>query len=98
MTQVTTEKKLRRVIAETIQLLESVGETYWSSRMRDAHSEPLDLNLVLSWFGGMGSFNDLVIAAVNGHKVHCGNEMTENQRLDELRERMYSFAQQVKMQ
>lgn len=43
-------------------------------------------------FGGMGSFNDLLISRLNGHLVGEGEEPAANARLIELRERVGAFA------
>jgi hypothetical protein len=82
---------LRRVLAETLELLQSVHETFWSSRIRSVLDE-LDPREVLSWYGGMGSFNDLLIARVNGHQVPPGGEQSMNDALDRLRRRAYDLA------
>jgi hypothetical protein len=40
---------------------------------------------IKGWYGGMGSFSDLVLARMNGHKVDPAQQPTINQRLKRLR-------------
>ena len=96
MTKELPEKALREAIAAVVQLLDAVGESYWSRRLRGVDCEGIDADVVLSLFGGMGSFNDLVIAAVNGNKVRRDDESETNRRIDELRERIYALARELK--
>jgi hypothetical protein len=42
-------------------------------------------------FGGMGSFNDLVIARMNGHAVADADYVPVNNRLDRLRGELYEL-------
>ena len=94
-------------IIETMQrcadLLASVGETYWSSKLSalaDAAPDPLSANEVeeiLSWYGGMGSFSDMLISAVNDHNVQPEQEDELNAQLNELRSAIYSGAMEAKL-
>jgi hypothetical protein len=47
-------------------------------------------------FGGMGSFNDLVISAQNGDRIDRDQEPEANKRLNELRERLYEALEEDK--
>ena len=96
MTWELTEQSLREAIAAAVQLLDAVGESYWSRRLRAVDCDGVDADAVLSLFGGMGSLNDLVIAAVNGHRVRRDEESEANQRLNRLWERMYLLARELR--
>jgi hypothetical protein len=54
----------------------------------DAHG----LDRLLSAYGGMGSFNDLVITPLNGHNVSAGDVDRVNRELSRLRSEMYDDA------
>ena len=80
-------------LRETAELLEMVGESFWSARLRGALAEAQpDVRAIRSWFGGIGSFNDLVLARVNGHKVGQLTERAANDRLDILRGQLWALS------
>ncbi len=89
------ERALRSVLEDAAGLLESVRETFWSSKLRSA-AEALDIAEVRSWYGGTGSFNDLVIATANGHNVPREREAFVNAKLEELRCALYEVVTQMK--
>lgn len=80
---------LRSVVDELVDLLDDAGETHWRDRFNKARSQ-LDrddaraFELITSSFGGMGSFNDLVIHPVNGHVIAAEHVDEVNARLAEL--------------
>ena len=85
-------------------LLQVVGETFWSgkinhllARMSANHSAD-DIRNILSWFGGMGSFNDLIISAANDHDVNPDEESKYNDELDRIRETIYVEANKLAAQ
>jgi hypothetical protein len=43
----------------------------------------------------MGSFNDLILAGVNGHRIRREDEASLNERLDELTSRIHELAKQL---
>lgn len=88
--------ELREAMVRAADLLDGVGEQFWANRIRAAGTGALDPAEILSWFGGMGSFNDLLIAQVNGHRVPSDGENAVNDRLSELRIRMYRLAADLK--
>ena len=88
------EAALRLLLKQASLLLNEVEEPFWSSRI-DKALVSVDAHEVLSWFGGMGSFNDLVIANVNGHRVKPSQEPQVNARLDALRSQLYQLAKQL---
>jgi len=86
---------------QTIGLLDRVSEHHWAGWLREALSrieqdDFYGIERVLSAYGGMGSFNDLLIHPLNGHsgtEVECA---AVNERLDTLRTEVYDLAQAVR--
>ncbi len=76
-------------------LLQDVGETFWSEKIglllekNEGQLSAHDARNVSSWFGGMGSFNDLMISAANDHKVNFADEDRLNDELGRLRDTIY---------
>jgi hypothetical protein len=89
------EGELAKALEDTLELLDSVGEPFWASKVRGALGS-IDLDQILSWYGGMGSFNDLFIATINGHRLKRGQESVTNARLAELRSQVYELATRAK--
>ena len=75
-------------ISELAGFLEQRGETLWSKKARMA-IERSDSNAkvveVQSWFGGMGSLNDLILCEMNGHNVELNEYDAVNDQLERLR-------------
>lgn len=87
---------MRQVLQKMLELLDGVQESFWSARIRAALGEAVvDPQEVLSWYGGMGSFNDLMIARINGHQVPPGREQSINHELEHLRRRVFELAVQL---
>lgn len=87
-------------LSETAALLRRCGEKHWSSwlerdaeRLRRCDSE--GIRHVLSAFGGMGSFNDLLLHPMNGDSIAESEVEALNKLLDERRGRIYSLAKQI---
>ena len=81
-------------------LLNRVGETQWSERidrvLEDAPSpEVLDIGDILSWFGGMGSINDVVLCQDNGHLLSPSTESATNTELRGLLDTMFRSAMTI---
>ena len=77
-------------LAELVTLLRDVGEDHWaawmeSDRARIADGQPDGLTHLLSAYGGMGSFNDLVIHPANGHDLPANLASSTNDKLRSLR-------------
>ncbi len=89
------ERELAKALEDTLALLDSVGEPFWASKVRGALGS-IDPDQILSWSGGMGSFNDLVIAPINGHRLKRDQESVTNTRLGELRSQVYELATRAK--
>lgn len=76
-------------------LLRSVGEIFWADKIQSAlkkgenSADIYMLEEILSWYGGMGSFNDLMISRYNDHLVDEKDEEKLNDELNRLRGRIY---------
>lgn len=84
-------------LATCAALLRSVGETFWASRIEGmassgANLTPYQARQIVAWYGGMGSFNDLLIAQINGHAVLQPEEDAINLVLNKLRATIYDEA------
>jgi hypothetical protein len=82
-------QELSLILAEMIALLDKEGETHWSGWMGQAKTrlEGLDYSGVehlLRAYGGMGSFNDLIISP------------EYNDRLKALRTQAWELAEEIK--
>jgi hypothetical protein len=95
--------ELLEVLDEIIQLLESDEEQHWShwmckSRARLLNSDYSGIEHLLSAYGGMGSFNDLVICQSyeNGEFRWKDGHVEKNDRLDELRGKAWELADHIR--
>lgn len=79
-------------------LLRSVDEIFWADRIKSViqkNNGSLDiytLEEIISWYGGMGSFRDLLISEHNSHFLGGRDEEKLNCELDELRSNIYRKA------
>lgn len=79
-------------------LLRNVGEDFWADkllRIVQRSGSSLDMNLIeeiISFYGGMGSFNDLIISHHNDHVVKGKDEDRLNNELAKLRSEIYQEA------
>ena len=79
-------------------LLRKVGEDFWADKLLliiQRSSSGLDMKLlegVISFYGGMGSFNDLIISHHNDHVVMEKEEDRLNDELAKLRSEIYQEA------
>ena len=95
--------ELLTVIDELIQLLEVNGEEHWSRWMRTSRDRLLasdysGIEHLLSAYGGMGSFNDLVICQSyeNGQFRWKEGHVEKNNRLNELRSKAWELADAIR--
>lgn len=51
---------------------------------------------LLRQFGGMGSFNDVVIHPLNGHRIRDKDVDPVNKELDRIRHRLYTVARDLR--
>ncbi len=78
-------------------LLESIGEGGWANRVRDDihflnRGELYGAQRFLTYFGGMGSLNDLKICRENGHDIELESEQSINEELIQLLDKAYGLA------
>ncbi len=90
-----TDRLLRDGLRETQLLLEGVGEEWWASKMRGELCGTANPSTILSWFGGMGSLNDLMLCRANGHLFDAEDEVELNGRLRALTSRMFELARRA---
>jgi hypothetical protein len=98
---VSKREQLLNVLVEAEGLLRHHGEQHWASWLRgDAGliraGDGFGLEHLLSAFGGMGSFNDLILHAVNGHRIRDEETQRVNERLDQLRSEICTFADELR--
>lgn len=94
---------LVHVLERLALLLEGDGDQHWSQWMRRARTRLLagdgsGADFLLSAYGGMGSFNDVVLGQhydSNGFSWKPGH-VELNDRFDELRGAAYTLAQQIR--
>lgn len=102
------QEQIEATIQQTLLLLEEHEECYWSGKLQGIldraqraralgkASKAAVLDEIEHLYGGMGSFNDLVISRLAGHKVSAEEAAAANQELDLLRERLYKLLQEEK--
>jgi ribA/ribD-fused uncharacterized protein len=93
LTGVEVGQALRDALSDAALLLESVGEDWWSSKIRRMLEGTFDPAVILSWFGGMGSLSDRILSHGNGG--HIEMEQEDAGRLDALTTRIYEAAVQL---
>jgi hypothetical protein len=81
-------------------LLESVGEYFWSTKIKAIlvkfnKNDPYLLGEILSWYGGMSSFNDLIFSKTNNHLICDDNEENLNRELNKFRTEIYNLTVQL---
>ena len=89
------------LLQDTVELLQDCGETHWASWMQKSKDKIKNgdfngITLLLKAYGGMGSFNDLVIHPLNGHNVNTDEVDKVNEKLVKLRQKIYELATQIK--
>lgn len=91
------------VLENIIDILKSDGEKHWrkwmeSSRSRLLNSDYSGIEHLLEAYGGMGSFNDLVIgqSMLNGQLIWKDGAQESNDKLDALRGEAYELAEYIK--
>jgi hypothetical protein len=88
---------LRDVLQETLTLLSQHGEGHWAAWLatceRDlAAYDTHGLDRLLGAFAGMGSFNDLLVLKVNGHRIELAQQTAVNRRIAQLRNEIWTEA------
>jgi len=92
--------ELETTLEEIVQLLRTHGEEHWRARL----SRDLDLiragdlygvEHLLSAYGGMGSFTDLVLCPENGHEIARSEVDSANDTLRRLSSKAWELARGV---
>jgi hypothetical protein len=78
-------------------LLRRYGEVGWASKIDDdlffvRKADPYGAKRFQTYFGGMGSLNDLVLCRANGHPVAPSEEAELNARLETMLSGAYRLA------
>jgi hypothetical protein len=94
-------KKLILVLEETIDILKKHGESHWTSwlekdKNRIVQADYSGVEHLLSLFGGIGSFNDLLICKENGHSIEDKQVSSVNDRLKTLTNEIYELAESIR--
>jgi hypothetical protein len=93
-------KSLIDTLTELSSLLRQHDEQHWSSWIesdlrRIGSGDLHGVTHFLSAYGGMGSFNDLVLHPENGHRVDIASVRRVNDALSILRSRAWSLADEI---
>lgn len=95
-------KRLIAMITDTVTVLESDGETHWRRWLTQIHSDLSEGDLhgakeLLAGYGGMGSFNDLVLGQTtqDGKFAWKPDAQGLNERFDSLRSQMWQLATNI---
>lgn len=95
-------KELVDVLEALVQLLRSDDETHWSawmakSKARLENSDFSGITHLLGAYGGMGSFNDLIICqqTIGGQVSWKAGHVEKNEELSQLRGRAWELADAI---
>ena len=96
-------EELLKILDELIRLLEEDGEQHWSQWMRQSRERLLNsdysgIEHLLSAYGGMGSFNDLILCQSyeNGKFRWIDGHIEKNNRLNVLRSKAWELANEFR--
>jgi hypothetical protein len=96
-------EELTEVLKKIISVLDKYEEKNWNTLIKKAYSCILNsdfygIELLISAYGGMGSFNDLIIGQsyINGVFSWKPGACEANTELDELRSKAYNLAYDIK--
>ena len=96
-------EQLIDVLDQLATVLESDGEIHWSQWMRKARAHVMNsdyygVEYLLSAYGGMGSFNDLVLGqtTINGAFAWKPGHVELNNKFDALRAQAAKLAHEIK--
>jgi hypothetical protein len=78
-----------------VALLRGSGETVWAPKFESVkiglqRNDARAFDSILDTYGGMGSFNDLLLHPVSGHEVNAGTSESVNRQLVSLRSRIWT--------
>jgi hypothetical protein len=91
---------LVKTLEQMAAVLTSCGETYWAAKLRGdlallQRGDVYGAERFLTYFGGMGSINDVWLCEMNGHSVTRAREKETNEQFHALRERAWQLAQEA---
>ena len=95
------ENELRKALSDCEVLLRQSGEDFWSLKIETILKNWVgitynDCEKILSWYGGMGSFNDLIISPQNNHKIGSAEYYKVNQELQMLQSEISGLSRKLK--
>ena len=88
-------------LEETILLLERADEIPWAVWLKESlrsieKGDISGIEHLLAAYGGMGSFNDLLIHPANGHRGNDVERAEMNERLAILRSELYDLGEFIR--
>jgi hypothetical protein len=103
-TDMTSKKvELEEALEELISILEKHGERHWSKMLRKSlqrieTGDYSGVELLKTFYGGMGSFNDLLIQpnTTKGKIEFTEKQIGANRKIDLLRETAWTLAGEIK--
>ncbi|HOA07633.1 MAG TPA: hypothetical protein PK419_05125 [Spirochaetota bacterium] len=99
------EKDSRIILIEKLETLtgylEQCNVSPWSKYFRISlqmiiNRDGEGINEILSYYGGMGSFNDLYISKLNGHSISEKDESKVNRTISDLSNEIYMLCSEIK--
>lgn len=89
-------EEMEELLKSTKLFLLKHEELYWAGKCdtvlrKKELSYDSALSELASWFGGMGSFSDLVLHELNGHRVADEEYRAVNDKLTALRNALWEF-------
>lgn len=96
-------ENLTKLLIKCETLLRNVEENFWANKIclalekAGSHLNTSMLDEILSWYGGMGSFNDLLVSRYNNHFVDETNEEKLNAELNRVRNQIYQEVLNIKL-
>lgn len=97
------KEELIRILDSLVELLKSEGETHWATWMSQARtllrsSDFSGIARLLAAYGGMGSFNDLILCQgrENGVFAWKKGHIEKNEKLSLLRSRAWDLAEAIR--
>jgi Domain of unknown function (DUF6966) len=95
---------LVKELKDTISVLDEANEEHWKAWMQESlglilESDFRGVEKLLSGYGGMGSFNDLILGGhvgLLGYVKHSKKDIELNERLSIHREEMRALADELK--
>ena len=98
----TQTESLAEALTRIIEVLDAHDEAHWRSWMNESLMQINDRDFrgvqhLLNAYGGMGSFNDLIIGQrmIDGSIEWAPNAASDNDRLDALRSQAYGLAKSI---